>query len=205
MLKKRPGVKLVGCWAHARRKFHEAMEQREAVGHNGWILRQIGHLYGIERRLRKRRAGPNLRSAIRAAESRPILDRLTKVLTIIQSKHRPQSLTGKAISYALGQWELLEVYPGDGRLEIDNNLVENAIRPTALDRKNWLFVGAEDAGWRSAIICSLIQSCRAHGVEPLAYFKDVLTRLPAMTNHEMPTLTPRAWTESRRAALALAS
>ena len=105
----------------------------------------------------------------------------------------------------MGQWELLEVYPGDGRVEIDNNLVENAIRPTALGRKNWLFIGAEDAGWRSAIVYSLIQSCRTHGVEPFAYFKDVLTRLPAMTNHQVPTLTPRAWARARRMAQALAS
>lgn len=205
MLKKRPGVKLVGCWAHARRKFHEAREQREAVGHNGWILRQISHLYAIERRLRKSRAGPKLRSAIRTAESRPILDRLKKALTIIQSKHRPQSLTGKAISYALGQWELLEVYPADGRVEIDNNLVENAIRPTALGRKNWLFIGAEDAGWRSAVIYSILHSCRNHGIEPCAYLKDVLTRLPTMTNHQVPALTPRAWAKAQRAPAALAS
>lgn len=205
MLKKRPGVKLAGCWAHARRKFREAFEQKEAVTRNGWILRQIGHLYAIERRLRRSRAGPKLRAAIRAAESRPILTRLKKVLTRLQPKHRPQSLTGKAISYALGQWELLEVYLEQGRLEIDNNLVENAIRPTAVGRKNWLFIGAEDAGWRSAIVYSLIQSCRRQGVEPRAYLKDVLTRLPAMTNHQVPTLTPKAWAQSRRVAPALAS
>lgn len=205
MLKKRPGVKLVGCWAHVRRKFHEALEQREAVGHNGWILRQISHLYAIERRLRESRAGPRLREAERAWQSRPILDRLKKALNMLQSKHRPQSLTGKAISYALGQWELLIVYPGDGRLEIDNNLVENAIRPTALGRKNWLFIGAEDAGWRSAVVYSILQSCRNHGVEPYAYLKDVLTRLPTMTNRQVSALTPRAWAKARQAAQALAS
>jgi transposase len=205
MLKKRPGVELAGCWAHARRKFHEGFEQKEATTRNGWILRQISHLYAIERKLRESRAGPNLRQAIRAAESRPILTRMKKLLTILQPKHRPQSLTGKAINYALGQWELLEVYLEKGRLEIDNNLVENAIRPTALGRKNWLFIGAEEAGWRSAVIYSLIQSCRAHGVEPFTYLKDVLTRLPTMTNHQVPTITPKAWAKSRRMNLALAS
>jgi transposase len=202
MQRKRPGVELAGCWAHVRRKFHEAFVQKEAPVHNGWLLRQIAHLYAIERRLRESRAGPDLRAAIRSAESRPILVRLKRALTILQPKHLPQSLTGKAIGYALGQWELLEVFVRKGRLEIDNNLVENAIRPTALGRKNWLFIGAEDAGWRSAVIYSLIQSCRAHGVEPYAYLKDVLTRLPTLTNHQIPTVTPKAWADAQRMAIA---
>jgi transposase len=205
MLKKRPGVNLAGCWAHVRRKFHEAFEQKEAATRNGWILRQIGHLYAIERRLKESRAGPELRAAIRAAQSRPILIRLKRLLTKFESQYLPQSLSGKAIGYALGQWELLEVFVENGRLEIDNNLVENAIRPTALGRKNWLFIGAEDAGWRSAVIYSLIQSCKAHGAEPYAYLKDVLTRLPSMTNHQVPTITPKAWAKARRMNLALAS
>lgn len=205
MLKKRPGVELAGCWAHVRRKFHEAFEQKEAVVRNGWILRQISHLYAIERRLRESRAGPDLRAAFRTAESRLILIRLKRLLTRLEPKHLPQSLTGKAIRYALGQWELLEVYLAKGRLEIDNNQVENAIRPTALGRKNWLFIGAEDAGWRSAVIYSIIQSCKAHGVEPYTYLKDVLMRLPAMTNHQVPTITPRAWAKSLKTALPLAS
>jgi hypothetical protein len=99
----------------------------------------------------------------------------------------------------------LDVYLEDGRLEIDNNLVENAIRPTALGRKNWLFIGAEEAGWRSAVIYSIIQSCRTHGVEPYAYMKDVLTRLPSMTNHQIPTITPRAWAQAQKETLPLAS
>lgn len=102
----------------------------------------------------------------------------------------------------MGQWELLDVFVEKGRLEIDNNLVENAIRPAALGRKNWLFIGAEEAGWRSAVIYSLIQSCKAHGVEPYAYLKDVLTRLPTMTNHQIPTVTPKAWANAQRMALA---
>lgn len=205
MQRQRPGVKLAGCWAHVRRKFHEAFEQREAPGRNGWILGQIRHLYAIERRLRESRAGPHLRVAVRAAESRMILDRLKRTLHKLQPLHRPQSLTGKAVNYALGQWAQLEVFLEHGRLEIDNNLVENAIRPTALGRKNWLFIGAEQAGWRSAVIFSLLQSCRTHGVEPFAYLKDVLTRLPGMTNHQVHTLTPKAWAQARRASLAEAS
>jgi len=205
MLKKRTGVRLAGCWAHMRRNFHEAFKLKDTPVRSAWVLRQIKHLYAIERKLRKSRAGPNLRAAVRAAESRPIINRLHRLLTNIQNLHRPQSLMGKALSYALGQWEYLEVYMGDGRLEIDNNEVENAIRPTALGRKNWLFIGAEDAGWRSAVIYSIIQSCKANGVEPYAYLKDVLTRLPSMTNHQIPTITPKAWAAARKEQLPLAS
>lgn len=84
MLRKRPGVELAGCWAHVRRKFHEAFVQREVTVRSGWILRQIGHPYAIERKLRESRAGPDLRAAIRSAESRPILTRLKRLLTNLQ-------------------------------------------------------------------------------------------------------------------------
>ncbi len=205
MSKKRPGICLAGCWAHVRRKFHEAFRQKEARVRSAWILHQIGHLYRIERQLRESRAGPALREAVRQSESQPILTRLYRVLDNIRPSHRPQSLMGKAISYALGQWGLLEVFVRDGRVEIDNNQVENAIRPTALGRKNWLFIGADEAGWRSAVIYSIIQSCKAHQVEPYTYLKDVFTRLPSMTNHQVAEITPRAWAKARKEQPAIAS
>jgi transposase len=201
MANKRPDIQLAGCWAHARRKFHEAFVQKERVVRNGWILHQIGLLYAIEARLRKCRAGPQLRSAIRCSESRPILLRLKKLLLNMSSALKPRSLTGSAVSYALDQWELLEVYLDKGVVEIDNNLVENAIRPAALGRKNWLFIGAEGAGWRSAVIYTIIQSCKTYGIDPYAYLKDVLTRLPSMTNHQIPDIMPKAWAKAQRATL----
>src|SRR5690606_14426276 len=100
-------------------------------------------------------------------------------------------------------WPMLTVFAGDGRVEIDNNLVENAIRPTAVGKKNWLFIGAKEAGWRSAVIYSIITSCRSRGIDPHAYLKDVLTRLPAMTNRQIAEITPAAWAKrngSRAAA-----
>ena len=126
------------------------------------------------------RAGPRLRAAVRAHESRPIVERLERALIRLKSsgRHLPQSLLGIAIDYALGQWRTLDVYLGDGRVEIDNNLVENAIRPTALGKKNWLFMGDADAGERGAIIYTVIESCRRRGIDPYAYLQDVLTRLP---------------------------
>jgi len=190
-------IELAGCWAHVRRKFHEAREQSPKTA--GGLLRQIQHLYRVEARLREQRAGPKLREAVRAHESRPIVERLKQALVRLKSRGRylPQSLLGVAMDYALGQWPTLGVYVADGRVEIDNNLVENAIRPTALGKKNWLFMGDADAGERGAIIYSVIESCRRRGIDPYAYLKDVLTRLPKMTNHQIPEVTPAAWAKAR--------
>src|SRR5260370_647533 len=105
----------------------------------------------------------------------------------------PQSPLGKAIRYALGEWKALSRYLQDGRLEIDNNLTENAIRPSAVGKKNWLFIGHPGAGWRSAVIYSVIVSCRRRGIDPWQYVRDVLKRLPAMKHSEVPALLPRCW------------
>ena len=102
------------------------------------------------------------------------------------------------MDYALGQWSTLTVYLDDGRVEIDNNLVENAIRPTAIGKKNWLFVGEAGAGERSAIIYTVIESCRRRGLDPYAYLREVLTRLPHMTNRQVPEVTPEAWSKTQR-------
>jgi transposase len=194
---RRNGIELAGCWAHVRRKFHEALEQSPNLA--GWIMRQIQQLYRIEARLREQRAGPELRSAVRAHESRPIVARLERAFVRLKrsGRHLPQSLLGIALDYALGQWPTLDVYLRDGRVEIDNNLVENAIRPTALGKKNWLFMGDADAGDRGAILYTVIESCRRRGIDPYGYLKDVLTRLPRMTNHQIPEVTPQAWAKAR--------
>jgi transposase len=190
-------IALAGCWAHVRRKFFEALEQSPKTA--AWIMRQIQNLYQVEARLREQRAGPRLREAVRAHQSRPVVERIQRALIRLKSSGRylPQSLLGIALDYALGQWQTLDVYLGDGRVEIDNNLVENAIRPTALGKKNWLFIGDADAGDRGAIIYTIIESCRRRGIDPYAYLRDVLTRLPRMTNHQIPEITPEAWAKAR--------
>ena len=191
-------ITLAGCWAHVRRKFYEASETAPQM--SGWLLRQIQHLYQIEARLRAHRAGPRLRQAMRASQSRPIVARLEKVLLRLKTRGRylPQSSLGQAIDYALSQWPTLTVYLNDGRVEIDNNLVENAIRPTAIGKKNWLFIGAAEAGQRSAIIYTIIESCRRRGLDPYAYLRDLLTRLPQMTNRQIPEVVPAVWGKSHR-------
>jgi len=189
-------IELAGCWAHVRRKFHEALEQSPKTA--GWVMRQIQHLYRMEARLREQRAGPNLRLAVRAHQSRPIIQRLERAFVRLKRSGRflPQSLLGIALDYALGQWRTLDVYLDNGRVEIDNNLVENAIRPTAIGKKNWLFMGDAEAGERGAIIYTVIESCRRRGLDPYAYLKDVLTRLPTMTNWQIPEITPEAWAKT---------
>jgi transposase len=112
-------------------------------------------------------------------------------------RHLPQSLVGRAIDYTLGLWPSLKEYLINGRLEIDNNLVENAIRPTALGKKNWLFVGQAQAGDRGAVLYTIIESCRRRGINPYAYLRDVLSRLPNMTNRQVPDVTPAAWAKAR--------
>ena len=191
-------IVLAGCLAHVRRKFHEARETAPKVA--GWFLKAFQNLYALEDRLRTTRAGPKLRQAERASLSRPVLARLRRALVRLKTQHRflPRSLMGKAIDHALRQWPALLIFLEDGRLEIDNNLIENAIRPTAIGKKNWLFIGEAQAGERSAIIYTIIECCRRRGLDPFAYLRDVFTRLPSMTNWQVKDLTPEAWAKTQQ-------
>src|SRR5687767_2199775 len=105
---------------------------------------------------------------------------------------------GKACAYILQQWPALLRFVKDGRLEIDNNRIENAIRPTAIGKKNWLFIGDAQAGERSAIIYTVLESCRRRGLDPFAYLREVFTRLPSMTNWQVKDLTPEAWAKRQQ-------
>jgi transposase len=193
-------IQLTGCWAHVRRKIYDALEQSPRTA--AWLLGQIQQLYLVESTLRGRKAGPQLRAAIRSGHSRPVVQRIERALVRLKAGHRhlPQSLLGQAIDYALGQWPTLTVFLDNGRLEIDNNLVENAIRPTAIGKKNWLFVGEAGAGQRGAIIYSIIESCRRRNIDPDAYLRDALARLPKITNHQISEVTPEAWAKSHHSS-----
>jgi transposase len=194
---KREGIELVGCWAHARRHFHEALEHVPLRAN--WVLYQIQNLYRIEARLRKSKAGPALRAVVRASQSTMVLNRLKRALENMESsrRHLPASSFGQAISYTLSNWESLIKYVGNGRVEIDNNGVENAIRPTAIGKKNWLFFEDADAGQRSAIIYTIIESCRRRGIDPHEYLRDVLTRITESTNWNVADLTPQKWAKNK--------
>jgi hypothetical protein len=119
---------------------------------------------------------------------------LHKVALGLRERVLPKSALGKACDYLLAHWTPLSAHLDYGQTRLDNNLIENAIRPSAIGKKNWLFIGHPDAGQRSAIIYSIVVSCQRHGKDPLAYLRDVLTRLPAMTNQDdLSPLMPVNW------------
>lgn len=185
------------CWAHSRRKFVEAVE--EDPKRVGWFLNQIGHLYKIEARLRDNRESAKIRAIVRQCESRPILQRIHKALWRLRPKILPKTKFGEAIIYLFNQWQYLERYVDLGHVEIDTNLNENSIRPSAIGKRNFLFIGHPDAGWRSAVIYSILGSCRRAGINPAEYLEDVLRRLPDMKNTEIKEITPTHWAAARNA------
>ena len=185
---------LIGCWAHVRRGFHEALAETKLAA---WFVGQIGQLYAVEKKLREQKAGPALRQAMRAWQSQPVLNRLHRAMELMRRKTLPQGLLGQAIDYTLKRWTALNQFITDGTLEIDNNLIENAIRPSALGKKNWLFIGHPEAGERSAVIYTLLGSCRRHGINPFDYLKDLFTRLPAAKITQIKEFTPAAWAKAK--------
>ena len=193
--KGKDGIDIACCWAHARRKFNEALDEAPRLA--GWFIAQIAGIYAIETRLRKMKAGPALREAVRASESRMILNRIGKALKLQMPKHLPQSQMGKAVSYTLSRMKELTKYCDKGLLEIDNNSVENSIRPTAVGKKNWLFIGHPEAGDRSAVLYTIIENCKRRGINPQEYLKDVLTRLPSMKISQVDSLLPANWLAER--------
>lgn len=181
----------VGCWAHARRKFYEAQDsdrERALVA-----LAYIGRLYQVEKRGREDGLSPADLCALRRQESGPILSDLHAWLKEQAQVVLPRSPMGEAIGYALGQWRALGRYLEDGDLEIDNNAAERALRRVALGRKNWLFAGSDEGGRRAAIIYTMIASCQQHGVEPFAYLRDVLGRIPSHLQSRIEELLPGHW------------
>lgn len=193
-LKRHPRAKIefAACWAHARRKFHEAQNESPFAAR---MLQEIQELYKIEAELRE---DPALdRRDIRQEKSLPILYRIGLQLEADQRNHLPKSQTGQAISYTLKLWDKLLVYTEHAEMEIDNNLVENAIRPTAIGKKNWLFFGSADAGQTSAIHYTLLETCRKLGINPSDYLRDILPRLPHMTSRTAKEYTPAQWKAAR--------
>ena len=170
--------------AHVRRKFVEVEKTAGKKGKGGTAhaaLDLIGKLYDVERQAEKQKLKPEQIKALRAEKSRPILDKLKALLDARVATTPPKSLLGKAIGYALKQWDRLVVYLEDGRLRPDNNLAENAIRPFAVGRKNWLFSDHPRGADASAAIYSLIETAKANGLEPYRYLRHLFEHLPAAT------------------------
>jgi len=186
-------VTLLGCMAHVRRKFEEAKDNDEQRAKT--VLEKIQLLYHIEEYARLEKYTPEQRLAFRKEHAAPVMKNLKQYLTDELAKPDvfPKSPMGKAIKYALNRWKYLERYLEDGRFEIDNNLVENAIRPVALGRKNYLFAGSPQAAQWAAILYSLLGSAHKHGLNPFEYLKDVIQRIPATPILQIDQLFPQNW------------
>ena len=185
----------VGCWAHARRRFKEAL--RTAPQEASQALVWIGELYGLERHARKHQLDAAQRGQLRQAEAQPRLEYLHRYLCNLGDTVLPKSPLGDALGYARRQWDALCRYTEDGRLEIDNNGAENALRPLCLGRKNWLFLGSEAAAHRTAVLLTLVQTCKAHQVDPFAYLRDVIERVSTHPMRRIAELSPRRWRDLR--------
>jgi transposase len=185
------GVTEVGCLAHARRKFHDLWSNHHSPLAEQ-ALKLFGALYDVERQARE--VSAEQRQRMRELQSHPIADKLREWLLLHRQKATDGTAMAKAIDYSLGRWDALTRFLDDGALPIDNNWVENRIRPIALGRSNWLFAGSLRAGKRAAAIMSLIQSARLNGHDPYRYLKDVLERLPAQPATRIGELLPHSWT-----------
>lgn len=188
---KRDGVILYCCMAHARRKFAEARENDRPRAE--YVLAEMQKLYAVERRARESDLSYEERQKLRREEALPVLDSLKTWLEENYPKILPKSAIGKAVAYALARWSKLCRYVEDGRIEIDNNLVENAIRPVALGRKNYLFAGSHTGAERAAMLYSLLSTAKANGVEPFAWLRDVLARIADHPRKNLAELLPQNW------------
>ena len=184
----RQGITLLACMAHARRKFEHAKENdpERAI----YALKKIQTLYSIERKARDEGFSYKQRKELRRNESNPVLEELETWMKDQLSEVLPKSAIGKAITYTLKLWKRLTRYTEDGRWEIDNNPVENSIRPVTLGRKNYLFAGSHEGAKRAAMMYSFLGTCKINGVEPFAWFKDVLKRIPDHSIQKLEELLP---------------
>ena len=192
--KTNPDVRLLNCLAHIRRHFEQALdENREMAQH---ALTQIQHVYKIERQCDEAGLSYDERRQTRQELSRPIMEAMKVWMETEGIKYSPSSLTGKAITYAYTKWDNIMRCLDDGRLYWDNNLAENVQRPITLSRKNFLFCGNHEAAVNMSVICSLLATCKAHGVNPRVYLNDVIAQMPyhkKATQEELLNLLPHKW------------
>ena len=186
---KKEGITLFGCMAHARRKFEKATENDPKRAE--YALERIRKLYMIEREAREKDLSPEQRKELRTQESLPVLQELEKWMKEELPDVLPKSAIGQAIAYTLGLWPRLTRYTQHGQVEIDNNLVENSIRPVALGRKNYMFAGSHEAAQQAAMIYSFLGTCKINNVEPFGWMKGVLQRIQDHSIQKLDELLPR--------------
>jgi transposase len=187
----RKDITLLNCMAHARRKFYEA--QANDAARSAYALQQIQLLYTVEKKAKEQQLTDEQILELRQRESVPILEELGKWMQKTYMEVPPRSLIAKALSYSIERWEKLTIYTKDPKLNIDNNPVENCIRPVAIGRKNYLFAGSHEAAQRSAMLYSLLGTCKLHGVNPFDWLKDVLSRIGIHPINRVGDLLPNHW------------
>ena len=191
-LQAKPEIKAVGCWAHARRKFVEIIKANKKARKAAEAVNLIKQLYAIESEAKVQQLTIEGTQQLRQEKAKPILERFKLWLEETFKIVPPQSPIAKTIQYTLNQWNSLVTYIEHGELMIDNNAVENAIRPFALGRKNWLFLGNERGGKAAANIYSLIMTAKANQIEPYRYLRYLLTELPkCKTQEQLQLLLPQ--------------
>ena len=193
-LAKEEELEHTACMAHIRRYFEKALAERPALV--SWFMRKFAQLYETEKNLREEKATAEQRARRRKISSRPLLEVLKKASLHLSQKSSilPQSLLGKALQYALGQLPNMDTWIENGQVEIDNNLVENSIRPTKLGLKNWLFFGSERAGEDNAILYTLVENVRRLNRDPYAYLNWLFEQLIKTPNpSNLDELLPTSW------------
>jgi transposase len=185
------GITMLHCMAHARRKFYEAQDN-DAV-RSAYAMQQIQLLYAIERKAREEQLSADQVLELRQLQAVPILESLGHWMKEQYVQVLPKSTIGKALAYSIQRWPELMVYTTDGKLNIDNNPVENSIRPVAIGRKNYLFAGSHEAAQRSAMLYSLMGTCKLHDINPFTWLRDVLERIANYPINKVAELLPQNW------------
>ena len=187
------GLTEVGCWSHARRYFHKALESDQP--RMGPALLLIAQLYRVETQARPLAAEDRLR--LRRIQSQPILDKLRNYLLEIEAEVLPKSPEGRAVRYTLKNWVALTRYCEDGDLDIDNNATERAIRGVAVGRNNWVFFGSDQGGKTAAVLTSIMATCQRVKIDPFTYLRDVLERIAMHPVNKLHDLLPANWKPSQ--------
>jgi len=192
IFEKQNGITLLACMAHARRKFDEAKDNDKPRAEH--MLKLMQGLYAIERKARDAGISHEERYVLRQDDSLPILNEMEAWMKDNIMQVLPKSAIGKAIAYTLNLWPRLIRYADDGRCEIDNNIIENAIRPVALGRKNYLYAGSHEAAERTAMMYTFMSCCKINNIEPYSWLRDTLTHLPDTKISLIDNLLPNNWT-----------
>jgi hypothetical protein len=182
------GVTLLGCLAHARRKFDEAKDNDMTRAE--YVLSEMQKLYAVERQAKENGLSIDERYQLRQQHAVPVLDNLKTWMIENYKAVLPKSVIGQALYYSLQRWDKLCAYTTDGRLQIDNNLVENAIRPVAIGRKNYLFAGSHNGARRAAMLYSFLGTCKMNNVNPFEWLQDVLTKIADHPVNDLQKLLP---------------